>query len=455
MDESVIEAMRAAVTADPGNAALRAHLSGLLVEANKLDEAWAHATAGLAIEPANVPLLHLAIRSGEASDRHSEVAGYRTLVEALGGADSKPEPEASPASPPWHTSKPAANEPTSADSDDLDALLDTPVPSGEVPRLTAGGDVPDSVDDLLEMWDDTAAMPEPSIGEISRDRLLLADVGGMEEVKQRLHTSFLNPMRNPEMQAAFGKSMRGGLLLWGPPGCGKTFVAKAVAGELDANFYSIGLSDVLDMFIGSSEKNISSIFETARRNAPCVLFFDEVDAIGQKRTQLRGGGGSMRGVVNQLLQEMDGADSENEGVFVLAATNHPWDVDSALLRPGRFDRSLLVLPPDAPAREAILELHFRSRPTSGLNLAKCAKATEGLSGADLALVAEQATETAMEESIASGEVQPITMRHVALAIKGVSPSYEPWVEAARNFATFNNESGKYDELITWLKRRKR
>ena len=139
------------------------------------------------------------------------------------------------------------------------------------------------------------------VGELTAPGVRLADVGGMDDVKRRLELSFLAPLRNPEMRAQFGKSLRGGLLLWGPPGCGKTFIARALAGELGASFYEVGLSDVLDMWIGSSERNLHAIFDTARRNRPCVLFFDEIDAIGQKRTQLHGGGGAMRGVVNQFL----------------------------------------------------------------------------------------------------------------------------------------------------------
>ena len=450
MTAAVIKALEAAIENSPDDVSLREHVAGLLRDDERFEDAWDHAVAGLRNAPAHARLLAIAAEAGEKIGA-PEAPGYAQLHAALTGTAVAP-PESPTPMPPWHQLSKPAN-----DGSEMDEFLrEEPAQHGdEVVRLSANDAVPDSLDELLDIWDDSEAAPEPAIGQLSRDRLLLSDVGGMDDVKQRLQTSFLNPMRNPEMQAAFGKSMRGGLLLWGPPGCGKTFIAKAVAGELDANFYSIGLSDVLDMYIGSSERNITAIFETARRNAPCVLFLDEVDAIGQKRTHLRGGGGAMRGVVNQLLQEMDGADSANEGVFVLAATNHPWDVDSALLRPGRFDRSLLVLPPDASARRAILELHLRNRPTDKLDLEKCARSTEGLSGADLALVAEQATELAMEASIEKGEIEAITMRHLAQAIKTTKPSYEPWVDAARNFATFNNESGTYDDLLVWLQRRKR
>jgi SpoVK/Ycf46/Vps4 family AAA+-type ATPase len=292
--------------------------------------------------------------------------------------------------------------------------------------------------------------PDTGPWDIEGSDVTLADVGGLAEVKQRLEAAFLAPMRNPELRRLYGKSLRGGLLLYGPPGCGKTFIARAVAGELGARFLSIGLSDVLDMYIGQSERNLHDIFETARRNAPCVLFLDEVDALGGKRSNLRHS--AMRGTVNQLLTELDGAGSDNEGVFVLAATNHPWDVDSALRRPGRLDRTLLVLPPDAPAREAILRHHLRDRPVAGVELGKLVKATEGYSGADLAHLCETAAEAALLDSAASGAVRMIGTGDLTAALRQVKPSIEPWLAAARNVALFANDGGIYDELLAYLKR---
>jgi len=259
-------------------------------------------------------------------------------------------------------------------------------------------------------------------------------------------------MRNPELRKMYGTSLQGGLLLYGPPGCGKTFLARAVAGELGARFFAVGLHDVLDMWLGKSEQNVHAVFETARRHAPCVLFLDEVDALGLKRSNLSYSAG--RNVVVQLLTELDSTRSDNRGLFVLGATNQPWDLDPALRRPGRFDRMLLVLPPDEPARRAIFEYHMRNRPTEGLDLGRLASSTDGYSGADIRLVCETAAENALEDSLASGTARPIARDDLEQALREVKPSTRPWFESAKNYALFANESGTFDELLAYMRRRR-
>ncbi|EWM17672.1 cell division protein FtsH [Kutzneria sp. 744] len=300
------------------------------------------------------------------------------------------------------------------------------------------------------VFDWAAAEEELGFLDVEEGRITLNDVGGLKAVKERLEAAFLAPMRNPELRRLYGKNTRGGLMLYGPPGCGKTFMARAVAGELGAKFISVTLSDVLDMYIGQSERNLHEMFETARRNAPCVLFLDEVDALGQKRSQLRSS--AMRGTVNQLLVELDDVRDSNEGVFVLAATNHPWDVDTALRRPGRFDRTLLVLPPDGEARQAILRYHLKGRHAEGIDIAKLAKRTEGYSGADLAHACDVAAEKALLDSVRSGRTRMIGAKDLEEALKEVRPSTGPWFAAARNVAMFANEGGQYDELLAYMKK---
>lgn len=482
MDAALRDALVNAVASDPTNVSLRVHVTDQLCAGGDLEAARELVREGLAALPADINLLTAAHGIAVTSGQAAEAAGYQSLLTALGApvgsaANSAvgESPSAAAAAPPAPSLAPEVETPPTTPAPDSSHAAAAPppwiadganTPGPSSPSVPPASEpvpdkpiappllsTPDSVDELLQMWDGTEPAEQPPIGELTKSAMTLVDVGGMHEVKKRLNSSFLAPMRNPEMRAAFGKSMKGGLLLWGPPGCGKTYIAKAVAGELGASFYHVGLSDVLDMFIGSSERNISALFDIARRNSPCVLFLDEVDALGQKRTSR--GMGAMRGVVNQLLQEMDGALSDNEGVFILAATNHPWDIDSALLRPGRLDRMLLVLPPDRPARESILDLHLRGKPIEGLDLARLAGETDGLTGADLALLCEQATEYAMLDSIETGQVRPIAMNDLRRAAAEVRPSYGPWCDAAKNFALFNNDSGRYDELLAWLNTRRK
>jgi SpoVK/Ycf46/Vps4 family AAA+-type ATPase len=207
------------------------------------------------------------------------------------------------------------------------------------------------------------------------------------------------------------------------------------------------------MYVGSSERNLHELFDLARREAPIVLFLDEIDALGQRRSASRSSG--MRGQVNQLLTELDGVDSANDGVFVLAATNQPWDVDPALRRPGRLDRMLLVLPPDREAREAVFRYHLRQRPVAGIDLARLAKSTEGYSGADIAHVCETASEHALLDSVRTGESRLITMADVQRAAAEVRPSTGPWFDGARNTVLFGDDEGTYAELRAYMKRTKR
>jgi AAA+ superfamily predicted ATPase len=430
-DPSLLSALVEALKKDPQSTPLRLHVANLLLESGAEGAALEHFSTVLAREPANLDALDGAARASDALGDSDRAQGYRQLIEAL-GKQSKPAP-ARPSTPP--SPLPADSAPPQGGPEGF------PPPPGEGQR---GG--PERVrvgagDEATPWW------------EVETPDLTLKDVGGMEQVKRRLNVAFLGPMRNPELRKAYGKSLRGGLLLYGPPGCGKTFIARATAGELGARFLGIGLSDVLDMWLGQSEHRLHEIFENARRNAPCVLFFDELDAIGQKRVQLQHHG-SMRNIVNQLLQELDGVDANNEGVFVLGATNHPWDVDTAFLRPGRFDRMLVVVPPDEPARLAILQHHVKGRPVEGVDLRAMAARTDGFSGADLAHLCETATENALEESVQTGVVRSITTADFQEALRQLRPSTRPWFETARNFVLFGNESGAYDDLMTYMKTKK-
>src|SRR3984885_4487303 len=399
--EPLIASLRKAVEAMPDDVPLRLHLATMLLQAGQRDEAVRHLGAVLQRDPASADALRLL------------------------SSEQKVVPPAQP-----DATGSQVYDWSQAENDLRDV----------VPVMFVGDSDDAGLDEADEAFDAEHA------------GLTLADVAGMTEVKKRLEAAFLAPMRNPELRKLYGKSLRGGLLLYGPPGCGKTFIARAVAGELGAKFIAVSFADIIDMFVGQSERNIHELFEIARRNAPCVLFLDEVDAIGQKRSQLRHT--PMRSAVNQLLLELDDISGNNEGVFLLAATNHPWDVDSALRRPGRFDRTLLVLPPDAAAREGGFRAHLRERPVAGIDLAKLAKQTDGSSGADIAHICETAAERALMDSVRSGEPRMIGLGDLEAAIGEVRPSLGAWFDTARNVALFANEGGTYDDLAAYLRKRR-
>jgi AAA+ superfamily predicted ATPase len=414
-DPEVIRAIEAAVEADPDNSALRVHLAGLLIDSGRPAEAIEYLEAVLRAKPDDVEALGLAARAGsQAGD--DRAAGWSKLHALLSGDPA------------------AASEPAA----DPAAGLEEGLAAADGPDLPGDQDW----DRFLQGVLSDAGYPAP---------VTLADVGGLKDVKERLEQSFLGPMRNPELRRAYGAHVRGGLLLWGPPGCGKTFLARAVAGELGAQFVTVGLHQILDMWLGNSEKQLHELFEAARRNTPCVLFFDEVDAIGHTRMNL--GRSAARNVVAQLLVELDGVERSNEGIFVIGATNQPWDVDPALRRPGRFDRTMLLLPPDAEARGAILRHHLDGRPVAEIDFGELARASEGFSGADLRLACEEAAERALAEAIRTSVSQPITAEQLRAAIKSVRPSTGPWLESARNHVRYANSSGEYDELAAYLRKR--
>jgi SpoVK/Ycf46/Vps4 family AAA+-type ATPase len=426
IDATVLASIGALVERDPANVALRLHLAELFLSNGQAGEALSHASIVLASRPDDGAALTLAARAAEALGDTARASAYRRLAEAIGEGDA-----------PAPTVPDNDDGTTEAEAGAAPALDPEPAPGRVGLRLVEGNRVD----------------AEPLETEVEAPRIMLRDVAGMETVKHRLNLAFLAPLRNPELRRTFGKSLRGGLLLYGPPGCGKTFIARAVAGELSAKFMAVGIADVLDMWLGQSEQNLKGYFEAARRQAPCVLFFDEVDALGRKRSLMRHGAGS--GVISQLLAELDGLQSDNRGVFVLAATNHPWDVDSALRRPGRLDRMLLVLPPDVSAREAILRAHCRDRPLAAdVDFAGIAARLDDYSGADVAHLCEAAAEFALEESLNAPAIHPISAAHFKRAMKDVRPSIRPWLESAKNHALFANDGGVYDELLEYLRARR-
>lgn len=287
---------------------------------------------------------------------------------------------------------------------------------------------------------------------LQKPNVNFSDVGGMEAVKKEIELKIIKPLLHPELYKAYGKKVGGGILLYGPPGCGKTFIAKATAGQVNAKFISVGLNDILDMWIGNSEKNLHEIFELARNNTPCVLFIDEIDALGASRSDMKQSSG--RHLINQFLQELDGIDSTNEGVLIIGATNTPWNLDPAFRRPGRFDRIVFVPPPDVTTRESILRLKLNNKPTGTIDLQSIAKKAENYSGADIDAIIDIAIEQKLESSFSDGIPKPLETNDLLNALKKHKPSTQEWFSTAKNFAIFANDSGLYDDILTFMKIKK-
>lgn len=328
------------------------------------------------------------------------------------------------------------------------ALLDELAPSGAPPEAAEGGNVLRLVRGRREPEKPGSLFSPPD-----REQLTFADVGGLDEVKEDVRMKVVLPYRRPELFQAYGKKTGGGILLYGPPGCGKTLLARATAGECDAAFLNVEIDQVLDMWFGESERKLAGLFEEARRRGPAVLFFDELEAIGGSRQQIHGRPGQT--LVSQLLAEMDGVAGRNDRLLVMGATNAPWHVDPALRRPGRFDRVLFVPPPDRAARLEILRLHLRGRPVEpSVKLDALAAKTDGFSGADLLDLVERAVEAPLREALRSGDVRPLSQKDLVAALGAARPSTREWLATARNYATFANTGGLYDDLVAHLDRRR-
>ena len=424
MTDKALETLRAALKATPGNMLLRMALIRRLLDAAQESEALA---------------LALDVRPEDISD-----AGDRRLVAELlskaGLADIAIEWEITPDTS--DATVPLPGQAAMAPDDRADgeeAPQETEQSSdGRVLRLVGGRDTDER---------DVPDLPDVPLA----DSITFADVGGLDEVKKDIHRRIILPFAQPNLVQRFRKRTGGGVMVYGPPGCGKTLLARATAGECGAKFVAAHLSEILDPYIGGSEQRLSGIFQNARSTTPSVLFFDEIEALGAKRSTSTSS--HIAQLASHFLSEMDGVDSANQGVLILAATNAPWAMDAAFLRPGRFDRMFFVPPPDRIARAQIFQLELADRLIeTGINTDALAAATSGRSGADIRAIVERASDAAIDATLEQGREVPVSGRMLTDAIQATRSTVAEWLTTARNHATYSNEGGRYDEILAFLDR---
>lgn len=444
--EDSIQSLREALRLSPGNIPLRLHLARTLLQLGRADEAEAEFREGLSRDRDNVDLkIGLAtafLDQGKYS--HSLVV----IEELVSQRDTPAEAFLLHAKLLFHKGdvdfavteyKAAVHEDPSVKDEEFAS------------RLGIEADAQDEVVDgrVRASWGEEDDAGSAAIDGFEKPKISFADVGGMEPLKEEIRMKIIYPMQHQEMFEAYGKQIGGGILMYGPPGCGKTHLARATAGEINAGFLSIGINDVLDMWIGNSEKKLHDVFEYARSHKPCVLFFDEVDALGASRSDMKTSAG--RHLINQFLSELDGAKSSNDGVLILAATNAPWHLDSAFRRPGRFDRIVFVPPPDQMARAEILRLMLHGKPTKDVDHDHAAKKARDFSGADMKAVVDQTIEGKLQDAMRTNVPLPIVTKDLLAAIKSVRPSTTEWFASARNYALYSNQGGMYDDILKYLK----
>jgi transitional endoplasmic reticulum ATPase len=290
------------------------------------------------------------------------------------------------------------------------------------------------------------------LGRVTPERIGFDDIAGLEELKRVIRLQIVEPFLRPSLFARFKKKAGGGVLLYGPPGCGKTMIARAIASECRAEFLSVGISDVLDMYIGESQRKLAAMFTRARASQPCVLFFDEIDALAYARSKAQSE--HTRQIVNEFLTQLDGIGNDNQGVLVLAATNMPWDVDSAMKRPGRFSRQVFVPPPDAAARAHMVQLKLRGVPHADVDAGAVAQATLHFSGADIDGLLEVAKDRVIEDHVQGMTERVITQVDLVQAAEGLHPSTLDWLRTASNLVKYAGADDSYRDVDRYLRSNK-
>ncbi len=282
----------------------------------------------------------------------------------------------------------------------------------------------------------------------------LSNVAGMHKFKELVAVHIRYPLQHKEVAAEYGKSFGGGFLLYGPPGCGKSHVIEAMAGEASLKLIRASISDILNRYVGDSEKNLSLIFEEARKNQPCILFFDEIEALGGKRESMHEHW--ERTLVNQFLLETDRIEKSVEQILIIGATNAPWEIDHALRRSGRFAHMIFVEPPDLEARVELFKMYAgKIKRLGNIDYDELARLTECLSCANIKAICEKARDIAWKEAIEKGTAKIIEMNDFLEVISKEKSDVSEWFEITRQHASNPLFKESYKELVEYLEKSKK
>lgn len=278
-----------------------------------------------------------------------------------------------------------------------------------------------------------------------KPNIKFSDIGGLDSVKEELKKAIIYPFTHKKLYEYYNQKPGGGVLLYGPPGCGKTMIAKAAACECGADFINVETSTIMSKWVGESEKSIKNIFEVARSCERAIIFFDEFDAIGGRRSEIED---YAKRIVNELLQQMDGM-TKNDNILVLTATNEPWAIDPALRRPGRLKKLVFIPSPDLEARKAIFEIYLRKLPLEADVDAKyLAGVTQGFSGADIQAVCSDASEIPLQEALAGKPMRKLNKQDFERAMVDRRSSIIPWIRLAVEQVKKSREEDLFSELVT-------
>lgn len=281
-----------------------------------------------------------------------------------------------------------------------------------------------------------------------KPKVRFKDIAGLDEVKENIKEVIVYPFTHPEEYKYFGVKAGGGILLYGPPGCGKTMLAAAAAAECDAIFVNLKISDIKDKYVGESEKNIKEVFNLARSYEKAILFFDEIDALAGERSGSQEG--HERSLVNELLAQMDGLESKgsSRNSLVLAATNQPWDVDMALRRSGRFDSTIFIPHPDFEARKKIFEINLKNKPVEkSVKLETLAEMTKGYASAEIVDICDKSAKIPLRERIKGKQRREITVEDFEKVISEKKTILSSWYPRAVKEFEKSEETEMFQNLI--------